>query len=235
MIKSNKYIWLIVTAILFHAYGCTQETHIVIESDAKFNEAPEKFPELTFVTVDEFAGILSNDSADYKILVFNPAYTFEDNWSQIIADEVIPKWRKCDTTSTSIYLITCDCASLGETDSFFKAKGLDFPRYVIRDSAEHLQNATTGNKFNRINAWLSRWTSNADMLTEYVSFRNTVVIDKRGYIKLGLFNCPDAEEKKAAILPVPFEFVTFPVADFKKIERITVEKDNYMYYWYFGL
>lgn len=204
------------------------------ETDEKFDEAPELFPELTYVTVDSFASILSSDKARYKVLVFNVAYTFNDNWSKIISREIIPRWRAMDTAQISLYLITCNCAYLNETDSFFRVNNISGLRYVIRDTVEHERLSLTSNLSECINVWLSHWSKNADMLTEYVCFRNTVVLDSALNMKLGLFYFPEAEGVKAMILPMPFEFINPFVTDFSSVERCIVDEDNYICYWYFN-
>ena len=60
---------LLLSAILF--VFCSCHITIIDETETKFREAPELYPELTFVTVDELKEALINDGYEYKLVIYN--------------------------------------------------------------------------------------------------------------------------------------------------------------------
>ena len=67
---------ILLSAVLLILCGCgIMDT---VETEEKFRDAPELYPELTFVTVDELKERLTNDSHSYKIIIYD--YTFYNHW-----------------------------------------------------------------------------------------------------------------------------------------------------------
>lgn len=209
---------------------CCCKIEVVEETENKFRKAPELYPELTFVTVDDLKKTLANDGYDYKVIIYNE--TFAKNWwTKIIAKELIPKWKSMDTTKVGLYMISIDCAYLDEMDSFFIKNNVDLPRYVIRDSTEgfcsyHLSKLSTDD-WVRLTAITQYVCENANAITSLLYVHSTFILDRNNNIKLIETNY----EGKLQIVPMPFELCPQnpDEIDFSKITKYRITRKSRLY------
>lgn len=235
VMKAGRWFKIVVVAC-FLMTSCGKVVH-VSETDKKFNEAETQYPELTYVTVEEFGRLIHSDNHKYKVVVVNDAFIEGTNWSEHIASEIVPRWLKMDTTLVSLYLVAYDCAYLEEMDSFFVKRKINCPRYVIRDEQDwQVEKARKSDYYmSEMTPRLRRWAINADIVTDYIAMRNSMVIDAKGRVKLALFHSKEGVACKAQILPVPFEMLpeNMDSVDFGKVETIELGKDDEMFKLYF--
>lgn len=216
-------------AILFVLCSC--KINVIDENEKKFKEAPELYPELTFVTVDELKEILDNDDYDYKVVIYNLAYNNSNNWwTKIIANELIPKWKSMDTTRVGLYLISIDCAYLEEMDSFFIKNNVDLPRYVIRDSTDgfcRYKLSGASEEWIRLTKITQHICHKAEPITVMLPFCTTFVLDRDNNIKLIETNY----EGKLQIVPMPFELCpqNLDEIDFSKINKYRITRKSRLY------
>lgn len=220
---------LLLSAILF--LFCSCHITIIDETETKFREAPALYPELTFVTVDSLKHTLMNDGYDYKVIIYNMAYTYKGNgWTKIIANELIPKWKSMDTTRVGLYLISIDCAYLEEMDSFFIKNNVDLPRYVIRDSTDgfcRYKLSGASEEWIRLTRITRHICHKAEPITVTLPAITTFVLDRENNIKLIETNY----EGKLQIVPMPFELCPQnpDEIDFSKINKYRITRKSRLY------
>lgn len=233
--KTGRWFKTIVLAC-FLMTSCGKVIH-VSETDSKYDEAEIQYPELTFVTADEMGRLIRSDNHEYKIIVVNDAFIEGTPWSEKIASEIVPRWRKMDTTMVSLYLMSYDCAYLDEMDSFFIKRGIECTRFAIRDGKERQVEKERKSDYymSEITPRLRLWTRNADIVTDYITMQNSMVIDARGRVKLALFHSDEGVACKAQILPVPLDMLpgNLDSIDFGRVETIELDKDDEMFKLYF--
>lgn len=224
---------ILLSAVLLILCGC--EVIIIEETEEKFKEAPKLYPKLTFVTVKGLREILANDGHDYKVIIYNESFS-EDVWTDIIANELIPKWKSMDTSRVRLYLISTDCAYLAPMDSFFIKNDVDLPRYVIRDSTEEFcrykLSGLSTDRWKRMTAITQYICNNAEVITSlFFVYHATPILDKDNNIKLIEANC----EGKRHIVPMPFKMCpeNLDELDFSKIEKYRITKKSLLYDAYF--
>ena len=219
----NKSVLLLIVIILLCSCTATEET------EKKFKEAPELYPELTFVTVDELKEALINDGYEYKLVIYNICFP-NHWWTKIIANELIPKWKSMDTTRVGLYLISIDCARLDEMDSFFIKNNVDLPRYVIRDSTDgfcRYKLSDASEEWIRLTKITQHICHKADPITVKLPFFTTFVLDRNNNIKLIETNY----EGKLQIVPMPFELCPQnpDEIDFSKITKYRITRKSRLY------
>ncbi|MCQ2330092.1 MAG: hypothetical protein MJZ93_06020 [Paludibacteraceae bacterium] len=226
-----KQIILISTVVLAL---CSCNVHVVQETESKFREAPSKYPELTFVTVNELKNILYSDSSEYKVIIYNRAF-INSGWNNMIKEELIPKWKSMDTTKVRLYIISLDCAYLDDMNSFFIKNGIDKPRYVIRDSTEKFCSYKfTNNKTEyciRLTMITQTLCGNSSPITVKISPFTSLVLDKNNNMKLVETNY----KGKLQIVPLPFELMqdNLDETDFSTIAKYNVPYESWLYYSYY--
>ena len=219
---------LLLSAILFLLCSC--KDFAIVETEKKFKEAPELYPELTFVTADELKEKLIDDNREYKVVIYNIDFV-NHWWTKIIANELIPKWKSMDTTRVGLYLISIDCARLDQMDSFFIKNNVDLPRYVIRDSTEdfcsYKLSTLSSDRWIRLTRITRHICNKAELTTVTLPFCTTFVLDRDNNIKLIETNY----EGKLQIVPMPFELCPQnpDEIDFSKINKYRITRKSRLY------
>lgn len=130
-----------------------------------------------------------------------------------------------------------DCAYLDEMDSFFIKRGIECTRFAIRDGKERQVEKERKSDYymSEMTPRLRLWTRNADIVTDYITMQNSMVIDARGRVKLALFHSDEGVACKAQILPVPLDMLpgNLDSIDFGSVETIELDKDDEMFKLYF--
>lgn len=223
--------FVLLLSLILTLCGC--EVIIVEETEEKFKEAPKQYPELTFVTVNEYKEILTNDPHEYKVVIYNIDFS-NHWWTKKIANELIPKWKSMDTTKVGLYLMSIDCAYLEPMDSFFIKNEVDLPRYVLRDSTDGFcsyKSPGTPQDWIRLTKTTQHVCNNAQAITAKLVFYSTLILDRDNNIKLIEANC----EGQRHIVPMPFKMCpeNLDELDFSKIEKYRITKKSLLYDAYF--